>query len=50
MFDFIKRIMAKSSCPNCGWLLACDECSERYDHVDEDIDHHDKIRKESKLS
>jgi len=37
MWNFIKRIFSKSDCPDCGWFMACDKCSTRYDDVDEQL-------------
>lgn len=34
------------SCPDCGWLMACPKCSDRFDKVDEDIDRRAEVKKE----
>lgn len=33
-------------CPDCGWLIACDKCSERFDSIDEDIKRLEKIKRD----
>jgi len=32
-----KRITEKCYCPNCGWFIACDECSAQYDEIDGEL-------------
>ena len=46
MFTVFKRLLSNSECPDCGWFIACDKCSERLDHVDEDIDKVEQHKKE----
>ena len=40
MWNFLKTLVRKlknTDCPDCGWLVACDECSKRFDVIDEEL-------------
>lgn len=37
MLEFLKKIFAKGSCPECGWFFPCQECEERFDNIDEEL-------------
>lgn len=37
MIRMIKTMFSKGRCENCGWLVACPECSERMRQVDREL-------------
>ena len=34
----LKDIFSKGSCKECGYFIACDTCSEKYDKIDSELD------------
>jgi len=33
----ILNLFKRKGCKKCGWLVACDECSEEYDKIDREL-------------
>jgi len=33
----ILNLFKRKGCKKCGWLIACDECSKKYDEIDKKL-------------
>ncbi len=38
MLAFLRKMFSKGSCKDCGWWVACDACSQRFDEIDKQLD------------
>jgi len=48
--DWLKRLFNGGSCPDCGWLVACESCSNKYDQLDEKLKKENYQRQQASIS